>query len=428
MALPVILVNATGGSDSLASGAGPGTALTGTSASFSGATVTLDGSPDLSGVATDGSHVLFLVTSTGTQFFKITAKDDGADTVDVTPNPAGTSTGRTWAIGGKRASIGSASSRLLVEQAASAVGDALAGWAIEFQSGHTETIAATLNVRVIGDTTSGPFILRGESGAGTKPILTFSNNGDCISVRNVRNIIRDFTLKNTNATKTSSRAIVLNADRAVVRGMTISDATDKFFNAIDYRANAIEIRDNDLGNCAGDAIESGTVMNFARLQIHGNRIHDNTGIGLDLNGDTVIAIISYNVIEGNGGDGIFFSSSAGDVSRFWEITNNTINGNTGDGIEIANNLATPADIKNNQLTNNGGYGLKFSHASATATYINGSLIHVSHNNTYNNTSGGYLPSSYGTDDPGVDPDYVSATDFTPQEPTLEGTQYPVSIP
>src|SRR5262245_38170373 len=114
MPLPTILVDSTTGSDTAASGAGPATALTGSAASTSadGLTVTLDGSPDLTNVATDGSHAVFLNDSTAgaRNFGKITAKDNVAKTVTVTNAFGASLSGKSWAIGGKRASIGSTTS------------------------------------------------------------------------------------------------------------------------------------------------------------------------------------------------------------------------------------------------------------------------------------------------------------------------------
>ncbi len=69
MAYPTIIFNATSGSDTAASGAGPSTAVTGSSATVNGGdpgtVLDLDGTPDLSGVATDGSGAIFLGTWSG---------------------------------------------------------------------------------------------------------------------------------------------------------------------------------------------------------------------------------------------------------------------------------------------------------------------------------------------------------------------------
>ncbi len=80
----------------------------GTNASYSGSVVTLDGSPDLSSVVVDDTIRLVGETAgvgyTG-EIFEITAVDDGADTVTVTPAPAGPATGITWRIGGAFATL-----------------------------------------------------------------------------------------------------------------------------------------------------------------------------------------------------------------------------------------------------------------------------------------------------------------------------------
>lgn len=98
MALPTIIFDATTGNN-LYSGAGPA-AITGNDASFVGSDITLSGSPDLSSVNADGSHVIRLGTTTGRRWFKIIGVDDGTDTITVNNAPAGTDTGRDWGIGG----------------------------------------------------------------------------------------------------------------------------------------------------------------------------------------------------------------------------------------------------------------------------------------------------------------------------------------
>lgn len=120
------------------SGAGPTTAITGTSASTDsgGTVVTLDGSPDLSGVAIDGSHVIYLDdTTTGNRrWAAINAKDDGADTVTVEQAFAGTLSGLSWAIGGELDGLDAPAHRLLWRNNGS-TGDAAADWAFEFEAG-----------------------------------------------------------------------------------------------------------------------------------------------------------------------------------------------------------------------------------------------------------------------------------------------------
>src|SRR5574343_971677 len=108
MALPNIVFNASTGSDTAASGAGPASAVTGTAAAHTNGsastTITLTNSPDLSGVATDGSHCLWMDTASGRQFSKITGADDAANTVTVEDSfNIASASAVNYAIGGKRA-------------------------------------------------------------------------------------------------------------------------------------------------------------------------------------------------------------------------------------------------------------------------------------------------------------------------------------
>jgi len=84
--------------------------LSGTAATRSTNVYTLDGSPDLSGIV-DNADTIAIVGETsgqgseGTTVFLITAHDDGADTVTVSPTPTGGTSGLTWAIGGAFATL-----------------------------------------------------------------------------------------------------------------------------------------------------------------------------------------------------------------------------------------------------------------------------------------------------------------------------------
>jgi len=77
MAVTVVFNNVTG-SETQASGAGPAVAVYGTGAAIVGTTaidLSAD-SPDLSGVATDGTAVLWVEATTGRTFFLITEVND----------------------------------------------------------------------------------------------------------------------------------------------------------------------------------------------------------------------------------------------------------------------------------------------------------------------------------------------------------------
>jgi hypothetical protein len=147
MATPTIIVNSSTGSDVAASGAGPAVALTGSAASTSGTglVITLDGSPDLTNVLTDGSHVHWMNTPSGRQFSPITAKDNTAKTITVSAAYTASLTGQTWAIGGKRASLDNVNTRKLFSA------DAAAGWAVDLQeAGSVYSLTSTLSIALSG--------------------------------------------------------------------------------------------------------------------------------------------------------------------------------------------------------------------------------------------------------------------------------------
>jgi hypothetical protein len=100
----------TGGADTN-SGTSSGTSpiANGTAATRSTNIYTLDGSPDLSGVTPNVDAIHIVGETSGRGFdgtlFEITAVDNSAKTVTVTPTPTGGTSGLTWAIGGAFATV-----------------------------------------------------------------------------------------------------------------------------------------------------------------------------------------------------------------------------------------------------------------------------------------------------------------------------------
>ena len=158
MAFPTIVYNASTGSDTAASGAGPATAITGSGAAhtsgIASTTIEFDNSPDLSGVATDGSAAVWLNTSAGGRHLsKITAVDDGADTVTVEDSFTIASGGSAvdYAIGGKRAFWEADTTN------ADWV-DSKSGWTHELNDG-TYLLTTRVNPQA-GDDTDGPITFK----------------------------------------------------------------------------------------------------------------------------------------------------------------------------------------------------------------------------------------------------------------------------
>ena len=76
--------------------------ISGASFTVAGNVLTLSGTPDLSNLVTSGDNQSYIITSTGdannTRVWKITAFNDGADTVTISPTPTGTLLTGTWSI------------------------------------------------------------------------------------------------------------------------------------------------------------------------------------------------------------------------------------------------------------------------------------------------------------------------------------------
>lgn len=430
MAYPTILIDAATGSDSAASGAGPTTALTGTAASTDGAgtVVTLDGSPDLSGVATDGSHVIYLAIGTAgaRNFSAITAKDNSAKTVTVA-NAFGISlSGLSWAIGGKRASIGSSTSIKLASNNSTA-GDTMPGWTIQMQSGHTETIASSLDWRRAGDSTDGPITFQGEPGAATLPILTFSNNGSGVVCRGAGQVFQYFELRNTNATKTASTGISSGSNGpALIRGLKIAHSTDKFWKGVSIGNGGYKVVDCDIGYCANVGIDFGgqfsTVVNCY--------IHHCTSHGVLWSSLATASNVIGNVIAYNGGDGVNSGLAGVSYAQIAVIMGNTFHGNTGDGLELtANTIRTfhDTDFYNNIFSYNGGYGVNYSGASASDTVTLFNLLIFRGNNFYQNTSGKYNLSPFTTslDETTTSPSNVTISATTDYAGVTNGSDFSI---
>lgn len=110
MAITALYVDGSAGADTNGGSSEGAAIVSGASADTDGTAVVslADDTPDLSGVSVGDSIFLAAETSGGqgsdSEVFEITAVNDGADTVTVTPTP-GTNLNQSWAIGGAFATI-----------------------------------------------------------------------------------------------------------------------------------------------------------------------------------------------------------------------------------------------------------------------------------------------------------------------------------
>lgn len=421
MATPTITFNDASGSDTAASGAGPATALSGTSASYSGSVFTLDGSPDLSGVATDGSHLIWVQTSTGRQFFTINAANDGADTVTVDDAPAGTSTGLTWGLGGKRNNIGETNSVLLF------TADAKAGWTIELEDNQSISSAITLGV---SGSSTGKITLRSSS-AGTTRTITQSANAAVISMARDYWTFQDIGFENTNGSKSAAYGILItgNSDALFVINCEFGDSTNTLQSGIFKSGGTpyIQVLGGSAHHCVGDGID--LLASLMTCHIDSFSSHDNGGKGIDIsNGATQLAITNCVIVD-NTSDGIGLTRASSWFSGNTIVSGNTIDNNGGDGIDFTGShltmVASMACI-NNIITNNGGYGVNGLSGSDDVVGI------FDYNNFGTggtaNTSGATNNITGGSNDLALDPQFTdSSNDDFSVGANMKATAFPSSF-
>jgi hypothetical protein len=182
-----IVFNSTDGSDTAASGLGPSVALTGNGASTTGSSAVVTG---ISTTGVTAGDLLWVQSSSGRQF-SIIASVDSSTQVTCDDVFANTESGRTWAIGGKRATWDNADSRQSFTDSQ--------GWTFE-----TET-DQTLTSHIACPPLSGTHTIQGANNA----LRTITQTADDDNFRgNINNnsimIFRHLKLENSNASKTNA--------------------------------------------------------------------------------------------------------------------------------------------------------------------------------------------------------------------------------
>ena len=252
MAEPVIVFNNGSGSDTIASGAGPGTPVNGTGAAHtngaSSTTITLTNSPDLSAVATDGSAAIWLATASGRRWSKITGVDDGADTV-TTEDSFNIASGSAvdYGIGGKRKTLDS--SRELLG------GDIKDEWAVELEDDQTVTTSAiSIDVERYSI---------GSSVVGTERTITQSANAAVFDFSSGTDqvVVHDLKFQNSNGTKSSAYGVIATTGGSSCEmrfeRCTFGDSVNTLNQAFDGACGQMMLCDCEILECTGAGIDVG---------------------------------------------------------------------------------------------------------------------------------------------------------------------------
>lgn len=404
--LPTIVFDSSG-SDTAASGAGPATALSGSAANVTSgsATVTITDAVNLAGVATDGSAVLWVNTASGRQWSRISALSgsSGNWTLTVEDSVWTTSANKTWGIGGKRATLDDTNSRKLFSA------DAKAGWTLQVNNNQS-LAGGTLTINSVGDTTTGPVVLTGNSDS-PRPVITQTTNAAVFQTSGTggRWNISKLALQNNGATKTGAHGIsVANAGWTLnITDCVVGDATNSLQIGVRIGSGTCvcALVDCEVKNCAGDGIANttGTAGNHT---LDGCNIHGNGGCGFNNTTNTSSVTIQNSTIYGNASDGVALT---GTVTAA-QITDNVIDGNGGNGVNLGANVHSQLVLYNNNITGNSLYG-----ATSTAGAMDACKSFVDYNcfgsgsaaDGPANTSGAYQNLTAGAHDKvGVSPNYA----------------------
>lgn len=289
----------------------------GTAASQSGADITLDGSPDLSGLVTSGptQSTIFLndATNANCKIFRITAVNDGTDTVTVSPTPTGTIAGAcAWRIGGRH---------LLT--VASIEGAVLAGDVIQINDSPAASAAAVWTCRASGSKAGGMITMRGKTGV--RPVLNHTSTATCIASNSQTYWkIENLELDQDGATGSA----VQSAANWIFDNVKVSDAGSTA--GISVQASNCLVINCEMTGGAGAGMTIGTTSG---VYIIGCYFHDNTTDGLVVTGNTFFGSIINCISESNGGRGFNFTAASAGAANIL-LMNNTVYGNGNSGFEV----------------------------------------------------------------------------------------------
>lgn len=290
--------------------------LTGTAATVAGAVVSLDGTPDLSGLITSGATQSSIniagATNVNTTIFWITAFDNGAGkTVTVTPSPTGV-TSNAWKIGGRHVLT---NARI---EAALRAGDTAI-----FNNSPAAQAAAHWTFRIAGDVTSGQAKIKGKTGV--RPVLNGTSTNSVISFNSLANCwAENLELDQDGA---SGNVASMDGIAGTLYNVKISDGGG---HGVRATAVANKIIACEISGVLGDGVNdarSGLVL--------GCYIHDVAGNGINVIDANAACSIVNNVIDTCTGRGIYLSLPDSNQNAIKLVIGNTVYNCGNSGIEMA---------------------------------------------------------------------------------------------
>jgi len=352
MAAPTVLINSAG-SNTQASGAGPSTAIFGTAAATTSNTtvVITDSGADPASITV--GDVLWVASSSGRRWSKITDIAGAISNITLTVQRAyaNTESGKTWAIGGKRATC--AGSLQLFK-------DWEGDWTIDIQTG--ETLTADIIVTPSNTLAGHPSLLMSSvfdpTNWGSQPIIQTATSGvaglDITSANYLTIYGINFKCTfgtpvegNSGIVPKSGHTSFITIDSCILDGWYhgINSANGTYFRIEDPLLFNTEIK-----NCTHYGWEQGGDPG----SLAGCYIHDNTIYGVHLNtvGAQGNSTITRSVFANNLQGGCF--QNGGNVSLLIDHCSFYTNGTSTNlnGVMLGNTTKT-AQISNCIFWNNG---------------------------------------------------------------------------
>lgn len=344
MAFPTIKYDASGGSDTLASGSdAPSTAVTSVTSSITistatSTTQTFSAQVNLTGVLDDDTDAIWINTPSGDRhLFRITSFTGGVSACTaIVTTEAATGTGGTldWAVGGYRKTLENDTSN-------DDHNDYGAGWTAEFKVG---TYSINREITIDGDTTDGYVTFQAEAGAASKPIIQAAS-GELIAGGMfylsvfVKIVGIDIDANGANTTdvycvRDPSRCLFIDVDMygasdTNIAALTLTNAAGEgtnFYRCIfrdsyngaqgGYRVRGsffgCKFKDNSNDGYKYDQSDPHTFLDFIQCEFTGNGTH-----GYEANSSQGAPVAFFNcVFDDNTFDGIFMNaiSAAASVS------------------------------------------------------------------------------------------------------------------
>lgn len=349
--------------------------LSGSAATNADEVISLDGSPDLSGIITSGSTqssiYLAQATNANKKIFWITAFDNVLKTVTIDVVPSGiVSSG--WAIGGRFYLGGTGS-----PANASIEGSVRPGDTVIFNNSPSAQAASIWIFRLSGTEAAGRAIIQGKTGV--RPVFNTTNTSACITFAAA---ITNYRIENIEVNQDGASGSGIGCGTGVsLMNIKVSDTGG--VGAL-LGANC-KIIASEISGTGSDGIQNGS----GSASVFGNYVHDVSQSGIEVPTNTDIAIL-FNIFDTCAARGIYISYSLAVASQLATIANNTIYGCGDSGLEVVD-ASVNGVLYNNIFQDNGDaageYNVEWVGGTAEFFTIHGNnCFYKSSNNLLNITA------------------------------------------